>query len=93
MLSMVSAVGLGFLINDAILLPLLIGFLLITLVGLTAGMRRHQKRSALIVGTISAAALVVFLFVSFNSILAWVSIVGLVAGGIRAGHQGHQGHV
>jgi|SRR5579883_2630625 mercuric ion transport protein len=78
LLSILSAIGLGFLVNDAILLPLLIVFLLATIAGLWAGMRHHGSRLALVVGSASAAALIGFVFVWFNSVLAGLSIAGLV---------------
>ena len=62
LLSLLSATGLGFLINDAILLPLLIVFLLLTIAGLAMGMRRHRKPWALLLGVVSATALVVVHF-------------------------------
>ncbi len=82
LLSILSAIGLGFLINDAFLLPLLIIFLLVTLVGLALGMREHHRAWALILGTISAASVFVFIFVAFNKILAGFSVAGLVIAGI-----------
>lgn len=62
-LSIVSALGLGFLINDAVLLPLLILFLIITIRGLILGKYRHQKPHALILGATSSVALFLFIFV------------------------------
>jgi mercuric ion transport protein len=78
LLSILSAIGLSFLINDAVLLPLLIIFLLVTLVGLALGMREHHRASALILGVISAIAPFVFIVVAFNKVLAGVSVAGLV---------------
>src|SRR5215471_17005224 len=57
-LAIASSIGLGFLINDAILIPLLIAFLLITLVGLYLGMRHHRRTWALILGAVGAVLLV-----------------------------------
>lgn len=54
LLSILSAIGLGFLINDAILLPLLSIFLVITLWGLFSGIRYHGKPQAFFVGLISS---------------------------------------
>jgi mercuric ion transport protein len=54
LLSILSAVGLGFLINDAVLMPLLIVFLLLTLVGLYLGVRHHGSWAAFSIGAISA---------------------------------------
>src|SRR5713101_1271736 len=64
LLSILSAIGLGFLINDAVLLPLLAIFLLVTLVGLALGMREHHRASALILGIISAIGVFVFIFIA-----------------------------
>ena len=82
LLSLLSAIGLGFLINDAILLPLLGVFLLITIAGLEMGRRRHDKPGALILGIISAVALALFIFPLYNGVLAGLSIVGLIAASI-----------
>jgi mercuric ion transport protein len=82
LLSILSAIGLGFLINDAVLLPLLIIFLLVTLVGLALGMREHHCASALLVGIVSAAGVFIFIFLAFNKVLAGVSVAGLVIASI-----------
>lgn len=77
-LSILSAIGLGFLINDAVLLPLLIVFLLVTLLGLALGMREHHRASALLIGIASAAGVFIFIFIAFNKVLAAISVTGLV---------------
>ena len=77
-LSILSAIGLGFLINDAILLPLLVAFLVITVVGLISGRRHHGKPWALIVGVLSSLVVVGFLFIYFNPLLVAVGIGGLI---------------
>jgi len=82
LLSILSAVGLGFIINDAILLPLLVIFLAITIAGLVSGMRHHKKPWALIVGVVSSLIVVGFLFIRFNPILVGVGIGGLVLAGL-----------
>jgi mercuric ion transport protein len=74
----VGVIGLGFLINDAVLVPLLIVFLLLTLIGLYLGMRQHHDAPAFILGIISAISLFVFIFVSFHKTLAAISVAGLV---------------
>ena len=66
LLTILSAVGRGFLINDVILLPLLVIFLAITVVGLISGMRHHGKPMALILGILSSLIVVGFLFVHFS---------------------------
>ncbi len=78
LLSILSAIGLGFLINDAVLLPLLIIFLLATIVGFALGMREHHRAAAFVIGLISAAGLFIFIFLAFNKILATISVAGLV---------------
>src|SRR6266704_253399 len=70
LLSILSAIGLGFLINDAVLLRLLIIFLL--------AMHEHHRAAAFVIGLISAAGLFIFIFLAFNKILATISVAGLV---------------
>jgi mercuric ion transport protein len=82
LLSIVSAVGLGFLINDAILLPLLVVFLALTLYGLFRGYQKHRKPGAVLLGGGSAVALLVFLLVFFSRPLAYLAIVGLAAASV-----------
>jgi len=82
LLSILSAIGLGFLIKDAVLLPLLIVFLLVTLLGLALGLREHHRASALVLGIISAIGVFVFIFVAFSKLLAGVSVSGLVIASI-----------
>jgi len=82
LLSMLSAVGLGFLINDAVLLPFLVVFLAFTLYGLYRGYQKHGRAGAVILGGASAVALLVFLLVFFSSPLAYLSIAGLVAASV-----------
>lgn len=77
-LSVVTAIGLGFLINDAVLLPLLVLSLAITLWGLASGWRRHHVPAPLIVGVAGAIGLFVFSFVHQSRAFAIVSIVALV---------------
>lgn len=46
LLALLSAIGLGFLIHDVVLIPLLAVFLLMTLVGLYYGMKSHRHDRA-----------------------------------------------
>jgi len=78
LVSILSAIGLGFLINDDILRPLMIGFLLAAIFGLALGMRHHGRPWALMLGILSAATLYVFIYVSFNEVIAGLGIAGLV---------------
>ncbi len=77
-MAILSAIGLGFLINDDILRPLMIFFLLVAILGLALGMRHHGSPWALIVGILSAVTLYVFIYVSFNEVIAGLGIAGLV---------------
>jgi len=81
-LSILSAVGLGFLINDAVLMPLLIVFLLLTLVGLYLGVRHHGSWAAFSVGVISAILTFVSIVIAFNKLLAAIGIAGLIVASI-----------
>lgn len=58
LLALMSALGIGFLINDAVLLPLLGVSLFITLWGLYDGTRRHHRWSAFGIGVAGAILLV-----------------------------------
>lgn len=79
LLSILSAVGLGFFIHDAILFPLLVAFLAITVYGLYRGYQKHGRAAAVMLGGGSAVALLVFLLVFFSGPLAYLSLAGLVA--------------
>lgn len=80
LLSILSAIGLGFLINDAILLPLLAIFLVVTLIGLYVGMRHHGQPWAFILGLTSAVITFVFIFI--NTIVAYFGLAGLIVSGV-----------
>lgn len=78
-LSIVSAIGLGFIINDAILIPLLAIFLVITLIGLYLGIRHHGGWVAVILGIVSAIFTFGFIVFILNKALALIGVAGLVA--------------
>ena len=59
-----TAIGLGFLINDLILLPLVLVFLLITLWGLYKGWKQHGVRQPFFLGIFAAVLLIPSFFVS-----------------------------
>ena len=82
LVSILSAVGLGFLIKDAILFPLLVVFLALTLYGLYRGYQKHWRAGAVLLGAGSAVALLVFLLVFFSRPLAYLSIAGLVTASV-----------
>ena len=81
-IAVASALGVGFLINDATLMPLLIIFLLLLLGGLWLGVRHHRNPLPLVLRLVSAVVTVVFLFVRFSRPLAYLGIAGLVASSI-----------
>lgn len=76
--SVVTSVGLGFLLNDAILLPLLLLSLALVVWGLFRGYRRHGRIGALALGVIASGTLFVFAYVAPSRPLAYVSIAGLI---------------
>ncbi|MBI2818108.1 MAG: MerC domain-containing protein [Acidobacteria bacterium] len=78
--SILGALGLGFLIHDAILLPLLLVFLALTLTGLWLGYKVHRKIGALMLGGISAVILFVSIFV--YAPIAYVAVAGLLAASV-----------
>ena len=55
MLVILSAVGLGFLVNDAVPIPLLVLFLLVTPWGLYLGKRHHGRWMPVFIGAAGAA--------------------------------------
>ncbi len=81
-LSIVSAIGLGFIIKDAILIPLLSVFLVIALVGLYLGISHHGRWTAFALGLISAIVILVFIVLTLNKTLALFGIAGLVAASV-----------
>jgi mercuric ion transport protein len=72
-----TAIGLGFLINDLILLPLVLVFLLITLWGLHAGWKRHGVQWPFFLGIFAAVLLIPSFFV--NAYLAALLLILLLA--------------
>lgn len=82
LVSFLSAVGLGFIIDDAVMIPLLVTFLIITLGGLYLGMRHHHEPWALILGGVSAIATLVFVALAPSNVLAGIGIAGLIGASI-----------
>ena len=82
LISILSAIGLGFLVNDAVLIPLLIAFLLITLAGLYLGVRHHDSWLAFSVGAVSAVVTFISIGYAGNKMLAGIGIAGLIAASI-----------
>ena len=77
-MSILSAFGLTFLINNAILQPILIVFLLLAVFGLVLGVRHHGNPWPLIIGVLGAVTVYVFRYLFSTTLLAWLGIAGLV---------------
>lgn len=82
LLSILSALGLGFIARDSVLMPLLLIFLIITIAGLYLGTRHHHSPWALVIGVASAVVTFIFVMVWSNRVLAGIGIAGLVLAGI-----------
>ena len=78
LMSILSAFGLGFMLNNAILRPMLIVFLLLSVFGLVLGMLHHGSPWALIIGVLGAVTAYLFRYVFSSSPLAWLGIGCLV---------------
>jgi len=75
-----TAIGLGFLINDLVLLPLVLVFLIITLWGLYQGWKRHGVRPPVFLGIGAAVLLIPSFFIStyLSSILLVLLLVATI---------------
>lgn len=78
LVSLLSAIGLGFLVNDAILILLLIVFLGVAIAGLYSGVRHHHRWAALIMDAASAVITAVFIAIVPHGVLAGIGIAGLI---------------
>jgi hypothetical protein len=79
LLAALSAIGAGFLVNDKVLAPLLIAFLLLGLTGLILSFRMHHRWPALLLHLTSGVAVFVFTFVVYHRLIIWLGLLGLVA--------------
>ena len=79
-LSLLAAIGAGFLINDLILLPLLVVFLVLGLFSLKQGGKQHKNKTPFWLYLSSAAivAISIFVFTPF----VWFGIAGLFVASI-----------
>lgn len=86
-----SAIGAGFLVNDVYLIPLLIVFLIVGVVGLIRSFLLHRRPEALALYIVSSAAMVLMLLRWFNRPLLYLAALGLVASSIwdMRIHKGH----
>ena len=71
LLAFLASIGLGFMIHDVVLIPLLVVFLVITGYGLAASKKRHGRNEPLIVFGFSAALILTAL---------WFSTLGVIIG-------------
>jgi len=76
LLAFLASIGLGFVINDLILLPALALFLVLTGYGLIASKKRHGRKEPLIVFGVSSAVIVISVW--FTTIGVIVGLTGLV---------------
>ena len=79
--SLLSAVGLGFLVHDAILIPLLAVFLGINLIGSYRSSKRHGRSEILPITVISA--LLIFSGIWISGVVLSIGIAGIfIASGL-----------
>src|SRR5436190_1702656 len=91
-LSVVSAIGLGFLIRDAVLAPLLVLSVALVIFGLARGVRRHHQRWPVAVGAIASIALVVATLAARSRPVAFISVAVLVVTSVANGILLHRSH-
>jgi mercuric ion transport protein len=78
LVAVLSALGLGFLINDAYLAPLLIVSLAVAIAGLALGIRHHHRRLPLVIGSVAGVTLVLFIYVVPSGPAAYASLAALI---------------
>src|SRR5258708_38224289 len=81
-LSVVSAIGLGFLIRDAVLAPLLILSVALVGFGLGRGLRRHRHRLPVVIGALASVALAAATLVAPPRPILFASVAALVAASV-----------
>jgi mercuric ion transport protein len=92
-LGALSAAGLGFLVNDLILFPLLALFLGLGLWGLWDGVSRHGLRRVLVLGGIGAALMVTGIVFQPLIYIGAATLIGASAWNALALRQAHQGEM
>jgi mercuric ion transport protein len=78
LLAFLSAIGVGFLISDAILLPLLVVFLAVSMAGLYYSFKTHSNRWPLRLGGISTILVIFFIYGWFLRPGVYLGLAGLV---------------
>lgn len=79
LLAVLGAVGVGFLVNDRVLAPLLVVFLVLGAGGLYLSFRQHHRWPPLLLHLCSAVILFVFTFVVYVAVILWLGVIGIVA--------------
>jgi mercuric ion transport protein len=82
LLAFLSAIGAGFLINDAILLPLLVFFLAVSMAGLYSSYKDHANRWPVVLGGISTISILFFTYGWFLQSLVYLGLAGLVGSSV-----------
>jgi mercuric ion transport protein len=82
LLAFLSSMGLGFIINDAILLPLLVLFLAVSIMGLYYSYKGHGYRRPLILGGASSLFILIFVYGWFLKPLVYLGLAGLIAASV-----------
>lgn len=90
-LGALSAAGLGFLVNDLILFPLLALFLGLGLWGLWDGVSRHGLQGVLVLGGIGAALLVAGIVFQSLTYVGAAAMIGAALWNVLALRQAHWG--
>ncbi len=80
LLAFLASIGVGFLINDLILLPLLLVFLVLSLWGITRTLAAHGQRRPLVLAVVSSV--LIFAAVWFSRPLVLLGLVGLIAASV-----------
>jgi len=80
LLAFPTSIGVGFLINDKILIPLLVVFLGISIWGIYKSSKSHGRKGGLILIVVSA--IVVFTAIWFSRTLVYIGLVGLIAASV-----------
>jgi mercuric ion transport protein len=92
-LSVVAALGLGFLIKDAVLAPILILSLALVIWGLVRGHRRHRSWPPVVLGAAASLALAIAALARPSRPAAYASIAALVMASIANAVLLHRRHV
>ena len=84
-ISLFSALGISFLIGDALFLPLVSIFLAISITGTFLSYLKHRNIYPLAISIISSIVMATFLFVIHIRILAYAGVSGLIISSVYNG--------